>query len=116
MTVQRETSCANATAIPSRTAIQRAILIRRARSQRPVRLDPCSIVPPCSSELSYAIVSTVPSRHRDPSPPAAEQLARCRGGGPAVQKEAVDRGTGAADVGAEGAERLQFLRHRRRGE
>src|SRR5438093_1442201 len=41
-TVHFVKSCVSATRIPSRTAIQRTIRVRRARSQRPLLLVPCS--------------------------------------------------------------------------
>src|SRR5919204_6894614 len=114
-TVQREMSCASATMIPSRTAIQSAMRMRRARNQRPIRVERCSIAPPCSSDWFAPIVSTVPSRNREPSAAVAPQLALGCSRGLAVQEEAVHGGAGAADVGAESAEPEQLVGERRGG-
>src|SRR6266576_4552772 len=115
-TVHFVKSCVSATRIPSRTAIQRTIRVRRARSQRPLLLVPCSIVGAGSRGLSVAIASTVPSRHGEPGSAHSAQSALRGGGGPAVLEEAVDGRPGAAHIRAEGAERAELLCKRRRRE
>src|SRR4051794_219273 len=103
MIVQRETLGETAATMPSRTAIHRATRRRRSRSQRPVRLEPWSIV------SAPNIGSTVPSGDGQPQPAAALQLGLRGLRLAAVVEEAVDRRAGAADVGAEGAERAQIV-------
>src|SRR5947207_4029063 len=87
---------------------------RRARSQRPERLVPCSMTSPCSSDLPRAIASTVPSGHREPTSPD-----RTQGVGRGLRlfaptEEAVDGRTGAADVGPERSATPQLVNERRR--
>src|SRR3954453_8640435 len=103
--------------IPSITAIQRAIRILRTRSQRPVRVERCSIAPPpCPSDSLAPIASTVPSWHGEPNAAVAPQLALGRGCRVAMQEEAVHGGPGAADIRAEGAEVPQLGGERRGGQ
>src|SRR5262249_4849249 len=96
-----------ATTIPSKTASQRAMRTRRARSQRLVGEVSASI-----TECSCNTRSNVPRGCREPGAAAPRQvplrLRRLR----AMEKEAVDRGTGAAHVCAERAERAQLVGER----
>src|SRR5262249_49745874 len=109
ITVHFVKSGETATMIPSRTAIQSTIRIRRALSQRPQRVVPCSIVP-CGWSDSFApIESTVPSWNREPGPAERTQFALRGPGRIAVQEEAVDGRAGAADVRPEGAELEQAV-------
>ena len=95
---------------PSAAAIQSAMRMRRARSHRPASLVPCSIA--CDESMTT---------HQPYHAGAVSQVApaafsaRCAASraGPVVE-EPVDRRAGAADVGAEGAERAQLVRERRR--
>src|SRR2546430_16579974 len=97
-TVHFVKSWVSATRIPSRTAIQRTIRVRRARSQRPVLVVPCSIGRVGSRDSSVAIGSTVPSRHAEPGSAHAPQCPLGRGGGFSVLGEAVGRRAGAAPI------------------
>src|SRR5262249_26498793 len=90
--------------IPSITAIQSTIRMRRARSQRPARAETCSTV---------LIASTVPSWNREPGPPEGPHRALGGGRGFAVLEEPVDGRPGPAHVGPEGPELKQSSRVRR---
>src|SRR5712691_12684298 len=112
ITVKRETSWKITTTIDSTSAIDSAMRFRRARSQRPGLLVPCSIT--CGVSLNMA--STVPRWCGDPgAPEPLQRTLRSIRRGPVVE-EPVERRTAAADVGAERAERAQLVRERRRGE
>src|SRR5918911_5691529 len=95
MAVNRETSWKTATMIDWIAAIHSVMRFRRARSQRPGLLVPCSIA--CGESLSNA--STVPRGRREPDLPdplqGALRVLRAR----LVVEKAVDNGTGAGDVG-----------------
>src|SRR5205085_9927737 len=93
--VQRPRSCENAAMRPSTSAVHRAFLMRRCRSQRPVRVVPASI-----AGCVYATKSTVPRWCREPGSPFGRHLLLRFTRTFAVQEEAVDGGAGAGDVGA----------------
>src|SRR5947208_4380833 len=109
-TVHFVKSWVSATRIPSRTAIQRTIRVRRSRSQRPVLVVPCSIGRVGSRDSSVAIASTVPSRHAEPGSAHAPECPLGRRGGFPVLEEAVDGRAGPAYVCAERAELAQLVR------
>src|SRR5487761_334035 len=69
MTVKRETSWKTATMIASAAAIQRAIRVRRDRSQRPDLLVPCSIA--CDESMSRVNRTTQVRSASSPRPPPA---------------------------------------------
>src|SRR4029079_18073942 len=89
------------TRMPSATAIQKAIRIRRARSQRPILLDPCSSAGPLPNDLSYSIASTVPSGGGEPGTAAAPEGGRGGAGDVEVLEEAVNDRARAGNVGPE---------------
>src|SRR5215475_11049289 len=99
--------------IPSITAIQSTIRMRRARSQRPARVEPCSTVPCGWTGSTVLIASTVPSWNREPGPPEGPHRALGGGRGFAVLEEPVDGRPGPAHVGPEGPELKQSSRVRR---
>src|SRR4051794_19086893 len=113
MTVHFVTSCRKRTSSDSSAAIHNAARIRRRSSQRPARLDPCSIA--CGESLSN-LRSTVPRwwcqpRARAPSQPLLREV-RLR----LVMEQPVDGRACAADVGAERTEPFELGRERRLGE
>src|SRR6266542_382826 len=109
MTVQRETSWKTATTIASTAAIESAKRVRRSRSQRPLRLEPCSIA------LSLT-TSTVPRWCRQPRAPEAVRVSPSRLRTVPLVEEPVDRRTGSAHIGPKRAERAQLAGDRRRRE
>ena len=93
------------------TAIQSATRTRRSRSQRPVRLVPCSM-----TALRSSMAQPYQAGRGEPgSTPGRERAARGLRLLPPGE-EPVDGRAGARDVRAEGAELLELVRERRGGE
>src|SRR6266550_1603320 len=99
ITVHFVRSGVTATISPSTTATQSARRTRLARSQRPTRVLPASIM-----GWLYAMKSTVPRWCGKPCPPFGGHLPLRRTRPVPVQEEAVDDRPGTTDVGAERAE------------
>ena len=90
------------------TATQIATRTRRSRSQRPVRLVPCSMTA-LRSSMAQPYQAGAVSQVR----PRGESARRAASASLPPGEEPVDGRTGARDVRAEGAELLQLVGERR---